>query len=214
MITLKKNQTLNLGHSSQASHSRVSFGLGWGKKELLTPVHSGGTMGFGGIWSMERKEHPVDLDASCLLYAPSGTLTEVINFGNLKSACGSISHSGDDQCGGGAKENPNELIFIALDALPKSIHTIILTVSSYSGDTFEGIPHAYCNVFDRDSNIELARFNLQVRARDSKGFIIASITRVGDHWNFKTIGEPLGGRQRTLSDLLPFATSHVGEHHP
>ena len=212
MITLQKNQSFDLGNADQQSHNRISFGLGWGKKELPVPVHSGGTMGFGGTWTMEIKEFPVDLDASCLLYSTAGELLDVINFEHLKSNCGSIAHSGDDQTGGGDQDKPNERILMSLDQLPADIHTIVLTVSSYSGDTFQGIPHAYCNVFDRDSNSELARFNLQVRARDAKGFIIASLSRNDDHWHFKTIGEPLGGRQRTLSDLLPFAASHVEAH--
>ena len=159
---------------------------------------------------MEDKEHPVDLDASCMLYNADGALQDIIYFGHLKSNCGSIVHSGDDQEGGGDHNKPNELIFITLDQLPENIDTIVLTVSSYSGDTFEGIPHAYCNVFDRDTNKELARFNLQVRAKDSKGFIIATLKRADDHWDFKTIGEPLGGRQRTLEDLMPFAEIYVG----
>ena len=211
MIALQKNQTLDLGHGSSQTHNRVSFGLGWGKKVIQRPVHSGGTWGFGGTWSMVDEAQPVDLDASCLLYNAAGELQEAISFHHLHSQCGSIVHSGDDQSGGGERDMPNELIFITLNQLPAHIDKIVLTVSSYSGDTFEGIPHAYCNVFDRDSNSELARFNLQVRARDAKGFIIATLSRADDHWDFKAIGEPLGGRQRTLDDLLPFAEIYVGE---
>ena len=111
----------------------------------------------------------------------------------------------------GTKEEdaPNEFIFITLSQLPEEVHTIIFTVSCYSGDTFQGIPNAYCNVFDRDTNTELARFNLQIRARDSKGFIIAKVTRANEHWDFVTIGQPLGGRQRTIEDLIPFAEACV-----
>jgi tellurium resistance protein TerZ len=209
MISLKKNQVFDLGDQATKTKDRISFGLGWGKKIIQTPVHEGGVLGFGGNWSMKKSEQAVDLDASCLLYDVDGNLLEVIYFGKLKSECGSIVHSGDDQIGGGKEDAPNEFIFITLSDLPEGVHTVVFTVSCYSGDTFQGIPHAYCNVFDRDTNTELARFNLQIRARDSKGFIIAKVTRANEHWDFVTIGLPLGGRQRTIEDLVPFAEACV-----
>lgn len=209
MISLQKDQVIDIGNHTTQTQNRISIGLGWGKKIIQEPIHEGGVLGFGGNWSMQPKSVPVDLDASCLLYDNKGALQEIIYFGNLQSHCGSIIHSGDDQSGGGEHDAPNEFIFMTLSQLPPNIASVIFSVSSYSGDTFEGVPHAYCNVFDRDTNTELARFNLQVRARDAKGFIIAKVSRAIDHWDFKTIGEPLGGRQRTLDDIIPFAETYI-----
>lgn len=209
MISLRHKQEIKLNTKDGKEHQRLSIGLGWGKKVVIEPVHSGGFWGFGGTWTQKESLKEIDLDASCLLYNASGDLIDQVFFGQLQSHCGSIQHSGDDQTGGGKIDAPNEYIFLQFDTLPVEVQTVIFTVSCFSGDSFEGVPNAYCNVFDRDDNTELARFDLQVRARDANGFIIAKAYQVNERWVFKAIGDPLGGRQRTLEDLLPFAENYL-----
>ena len=79
-------------------------------------------------------------------------------------------------------------------------------VNSYSGETFKGIPWAFCNVSDlSEGSKEVARFNLSTDGGAHRGFVIAKVHRDGEQWSFEAIGEVCSGRQQTIEDILPQA---------
>ena len=199
MQLVKKGQSIELKKKDGSGLSSVAIGLGWGKREV-----TGGFFSklFGGDGS-------VDLDAACIGYDGSKNPCEKISFQNLRSKDGSIIHTGDDLTGGGVNNQPNEVINVNLQSVPTNIVSIVFVVNSYSGETFTGIPSAFCNVVDNTSNNEIARYNLSTDGRDHKGFIIAKVSRQGGTWSFSAIGESCSGRQKTVDDCEPHARRHA-----
>lgn len=193
MQLIQKGQSIQLKSKSGAQLTKIAVGLGWGKKSKKGF--------FGGV-----KQVDVDLDASCILYSGDKIAIDTVWFNNLKSSDGSVQHTGDDLGGGGSEDDPNETINVNLASLPNQIESIVFVVNSYSGETFEGVPFAFCNVVDLSSgSSEIARYNLQTDGGSHKGFIIAKLRRDGRNWNFEAIGERCTGRQQTVNDIEPQA---------
>ena len=134
---------------------------------------------------------------------------DVVYFGKLKSTDGSILHTGDDRGGGGAETDPNEVINVNLNNVPDNVVSIVFVVNSYSGESFNGIPWAFCNVEDGSNGKEIARYNLNVEGGTAKGFVAAKVYREGGEWKFHAIGEAVTGVQKTVRDIEPFARKHA-----
>ena len=192
MQLIKKGESIDLVKKDGGGLNQVAVGLGWGKKPGL-------------LWGFKE----VDLDASCILYDSNKTVVDVVYFQKLSSEDGSIVHSGDDLGGGGSENEPNEVISVFLHQVPQNVQSIIFVVNSYSGETFAGIPSAFCNVTDSSTHEEAARYNLSTEGVDYKGFIIAKVHRERGVWKFHAIGEPCHGRQQTLEDIEPLARTHA-----
>ncbi len=198
-INLQKGQRISLEKEAGRSLNRVVMGLGWGMKE----VQSKGFLGFGG----GVRQEAVDLDASCLLFDTSGNLADTVWFRQLESHCGSIRHSGDDRSGGGEAGADNERIAIDLNRAPAAIQTLIFTVNSFSGESFAGIPNAFCRLVDDATGSEIARFDLSLEGGGHTGLIMSKLYRHNNEWKMQAIGEPAEGR--TFHDLLPALRSHL-----
>jgi tellurium resistance protein TerZ len=196
MQLIKKGESIDLVKKDGGGLEQVAVGLGWGQKTKKGF--------FGGT-----KYIDVDLDASCILYDSDKNPVDVVFFQKLVSDDGSIVHSGDDLGGGGSENDPNEIINVFLHQVPGNVTSIVFVVNSYSGESFAGVPFAFCNVTDTKANEEAARYNLTTDGIDYKGFIIAKVHRQGASWKFHAIGEPCHGRQQTLQDIEPLARRHA-----
>jgi tellurium resistance protein TerZ len=192
-INLQKGQRISLEKEAGRGLSRVVMGLGWGMKQ----VQSKGFLGFGG----GSRQEAVDLDASCLLFDAGGNLVDTVWFRQLESRCGSIRHSGDDRSGGGEAGADNERIAIDLARVPASVQTLIFTVNSFSGESFAGIPNAFCRLVDDAGGSEVARFDLSLEGGSHTGLVMTKLYRHNSEWKMQAIGEQAEGR--TFHDLLP-----------
>lgn len=198
-INLQKGQRISLEKEAGQTLNRIYMGLGWGKRK----VASKGFLGFGS----SEKELEVDLDASCLLFDENKNLLDQVWFRQLQSKDGSIRHSGDDRSGGGSAETENERINIDLPRLPANVHTLVFTVNSYSGESFDGVPNAFCLIVDDATHKEIARFNLSLEGGSYTGLIMTKLYRHGGEWKLQAIGEH--GHGSTVRDLLPAITPHL-----
>ncbi len=202
-LSLSKGDKISLTKDGGASLEEVAIGLGWGTRQIKKS-------GFFGIGA-RTEEVEVDLDASCIIYDSSKTAVEAIWFRNLRTSDGSVKHSGDDRSGGGGASEPNEVITVDLKRLPATVSSLVFVVNSFTGESFEGIPSAFCNVVDKKSRGggEVARFNLQTAGGSYRGFIISKVYRENGTWKFQAIGEPVTGTQRTVQDIEPMARRHA-----
>jgi tellurium resistance protein TerZ len=193
-INLQKGQRISLEKEAGHGLSRVVMGLGWGMKQ----VQSRGFLGFGaGI-----RQEAVDLDASCLLFDNAGNLVDTVWFRQLESRCGSIHHSGDDRAGGGESGADNEQINHRFEpGARRGVQTLIFTVNSFSGESFAGIPNAFCRLTDGAGGAEIARFDLSLEGGQRTGLIMTKLYRHDGEWKMQAIGEHAEGR--TFHDLLP-----------
>jgi tellurium resistance protein TerZ len=189
-ISLQKNASVSLKKESGGGLSVITLGVGWdvAKKGGLLGMFGGG----GG---------DIDLDASCLTFDGSGRVVDQIWFGQLTSKDGSIRHSGDNLTGEG--DGDDESIVIDLTRLSEEVETLVLTVNSFRGQTFEKVANAYGRVLDNKSGRELARFDIS-DAGPHTGIILASVSRHGGEWTFKAIGERAAGR--TVKDMANVAS--------
>ena len=207
-VSLKKGQKISLSKNGEKL-KKIEVGLGWAQRVENVQVKVGGFFGFGGRMETKRVTEDVDLDASCILYNNSKTAVDTVFFKQLRSQDGSVVHSGDDRAGGGTDADPNETIIVDLEKVPSSVQSIVFVVNSYSGETFRGIPSAFCNVVDKLKKTEFARYDLAVSGGDVRGFIVAKVYRHKGEWKFHAIGETASGTQRTVRDIEPQARMYA-----
>ncbi|MCI5164746.1 MAG: TerD family protein [Candidatus Electrothrix sp. GM3_4] len=188
-IKLTKGANISLAKEAPGLTDAV-LGLGWGQKK---------TKGFLG----RTKLVDVDLDASCLMFNGQ-KIIDTIWFQQLKSKDGSVTHTGDDVTGGGKEGVPNEEILVRLNAVPKDVSTLIFTVNSFSSDSFDGIPNAFCVLKDHKTQNVIARYDLSVQGGGHTGLVIAKLYRHNNEWKFKALGD--WGEGRTVDKLLPIIT--------
>jgi tellurium resistance protein TerZ len=185
MVSLQKGQTVRLEKSGGGTLTRVAMGLGW-------DVRKG--KGLMGIFA--KKGDDIDLDASCLLFDGSRKMVDQVWFQQLTSKDGSIVHSGDNRTGAG--DGDDETINVDLARLPASVQTLIFTVNSFQGDTFDRIENAYCRLVDLTNGKELARYDL-TGSGSHTGQVMAKLTRGAGGWDMKALGERTAGR--TFHDM-------------
>lgn len=175
-VSLAKNQTISLTKSEGGALKNVIIGTGWGKKKAFLVSRS------------------VDLDASCILTDVNNTRIDQVWFRQKTSACGSIVHSGDDRNGGGDANSPNEEIDMMLDRIPDQVQTVFITINSFTGETFKGIPNAFVSVKDKDTGVEEFRFSLSNAGGDFTALVLGKLTRSGSGWEFTALEIPANGR--------------------
>ncbi len=181
-INLVKGSKISLVKENKKLE-QVCIGLDWGaiKKKTL------------GIFTTEVA---VDLDASVAMFDENNKKVDVVFFNRLMSTDGSVRHSGDDRKGDSAADNAdNEIIFINLPKVHPKISTIVFFLNSYKGQDFQTIPYSKIRIFEGNKHEVVsvfATFNLSAEATFSGkvSMIMGKLIRVGDTWEFQTIGEP------------------------
>jgi tellurium resistance protein TerZ len=190
-VSLTKGQKVSLSKDG-ASLSRITMGLGWdvAKKGGLL----GGLFGGGG--------GDIDLDASCLVFDESGQLVGEVWFRQLQGMSGAIVHTGDNLTGAG--DGDDEAIKVDLSKLPATVKSLVFTVNSFRGQTFEKVANATCRVVDEVTGKELARFTLS-ESGPHTGLVMAKIYRHNGEWKLHAIGDKTNGR--TFHEMMPAITA-------
>jgi tellurium resistance protein TerZ len=192
-ISLSKGQTISLEKQAPGL-TKVRMGLGWDAakpKGLLSSMFGGG----GGS---------VDLDASCLLFDAQARVVDKVWFRQLRSQDGSVRHSGDNRTGEG--DGDDETIAVDLAGLPANVKSLVFTVNSFLGQTFDKVDNASCRLVDEMTGKEIARFDLAEKGTHI-GVVMAVLSRATGSWSMKAIGETADGR--TVDDLVGRAASFV-----
>lgn len=187
MVSLAKGQSIRLEKSGGGTLTRVTMGLGWDVRK---------SKGFMGMFSGGGGE--IDLDASCLLFDAQHQLLDAIWFQQLRSKDGSIVHTGDNRTGAG--DGDDEQIIVDLSSIPGQVASLVFTVNSFTGDTFDKIENAYCRLVDASNGQEMARYDL-TGAGSHTGQVMAKVSRTGAGWEMKALGEKTYGR--TFHDMMP-----------
>ncbi|MEH3107651.1 MAG: tellurium resistance TerZ family protein [Sphingomonas fennica] len=191
MVSLSKGQTVSL--EKAGGLSKVAMGLGW---DVRRPKGLLGLFGGGG--------GDIDLDASALVFDREGRLIDQVWFRQLKSRCGCIVHSGDNRTGAG--EGDDETITVDLARLSPEVATLMFTVNSFQGDTFERIENASCRLVDVTTGRELARYDL-TGAGPHTGQVMARLSGGPAGWTMTAIGTRTSGR--TFHDMMDAITASL-----
>lgn len=198
-ISLAKGQKISLAkEAGGASLSRIIMGVGWD----MTQAKSGGF--FGGVFGGKSGSESIDLDASCVLFDEQKQPVDVVYFGQLSSKDGSIRHSGDNLTGEG--EGDDERITVELERIPTSVKTLVFTVSSFRGQTFDKVANAFCRIVNAANNQEIARYTLSSQGTHTAQ-IMAKLYHHNGEWKMAALGECCMGR--TFQDMMPSILPHV-----
>lgn len=181
-ISLSKNGSVSLAkEAGSGGLKRIALGVGWDMAKAK-----------GFFAKLTGGAETIDLDASCIAFDGQGVVVDTVWFRKLVSDDGSIRHSGDNLTGEG--DGDDESIAIDLERLSPSIETLVLTVTSFRGQTFDKVANACGRIVDLGSNRELARYDISDTGGHT-GLILASLKRTGGEWVFKALGERATGVQ-------------------
>ncbi|TCM66453.1 tellurium resistance protein TerZ [Acinetobacter calcoaceticus] len=188
-ISLEKGQKISLAKNDGSQLTQIYLGAGWDVAKS-----SGGMFGklFGGGGDS------IDLDASLIMLDANKAIVDVVYFGQLKSRDGSVVHSGDNLTGEG--DGDDEKIHVNLNQVPSNIETLVFTISSFRGQTFEKVENAFCRLVDASSNVEVAKYNLSQRGSYT-ALIVAKLYRHNGEWKMGALGETCQGK--TFKDMMP-----------
>lgn len=187
-ISLQKGQRIDLTKGNANLHT-IMVGLGW------DPVKKK-----GGFFS---RSVDVDCDASVIMLTGDKLVSnkDLIYFGNKKSVCKSVVHSGDNLTGDG--DGDDETIKVDLKSVPNSFNKLVFVVNIYDckarKQDFGMIENAYIRVMNHDTGEELVRFNLSDNYGGLTTLITGEIYRHNGEWKFAAVGD--GTTDSSLSEV-------------
>jgi tellurium resistance protein TerD len=184
-ISLSKGGNVSLS-KTEPGLKRVMIGLGWDAR------------------STDGADF--DLDASGFMLKADGKVRsdgDFIFYNNLRSACGSVTHTGDNRTGAG--EGDDEAIRVDLEHVPADIQRIVFSVTIHEADVrhqnFGMVSSAFIRVCNDESGKELARYDLSEEASTETAMNFGELYRLNTEWKFRAIGQGYAG------GLAPLARS-------
>ncbi|MCX7067610.1 MAG: TerD family protein [Methylococcales bacterium] len=145
-----------------------------------------------------------DLDASAFMVKADGKVrsdSDFIFYNQMKSTCGSVEHTGDNRTGAG--EGDDEALIVLLDKVPADIERIVFTVTIHDAESrkqnFGQVSNAFIRVVNKDSNNEVARFDLSEDASIETAMTFGEIYKHGSEWKFKAVGQGYSGGLAALA---------------
>jgi len=185
-LSLSKGGNLSLTKADPGL-TKILVGLGWDARST-----SGGDF---------------DLDASAFLLTSSGKVRgdgDFIFYNQLKSADGSVEHTGDNRTGEG--DGDDEAVKVDLARVPQDVSRIIFPVTIHEADSrrqnFGMVKGAFIRVVNGDSGVEVARYDLSEDASTETAMIFGEVYRNGAEWKFRAVGQGYAG------GLLALAKDH------
>lgn len=135
-----------------------------------------------------------DLDVSCFILGADNQVSskqDVVFYNQLESPRGSIKHAGDNVDGEGGGDD--EAILVDLTLVPDDVKQLVFVATIRQAlerrQKFGIVDDAYMRVVDRDTNEELARFNLSDDACLERSLVFGALVRDGEGWSFRAIGQ-------------------------
>ena len=145
-----------------------------------------------------------DLDASAFMVKEDGKVrsdSDFIFYNQTKSTCGSVEHTGDNRTGAG--DGDDEALVVLLDKIPADVQRVVFCVTIHDADmrkqNFGQVNHAYVRVVNKDSNNEVARYDLSEDASIETAMIFGEIYRHSGEWKFKAVGQGYAGGLAALA---------------
>ena len=197
-VNLTKGQKVSLEKEAGQTLTTIVMGLGWDMAKK-----SAGRRLFGLI-SVRGNSDSIDLDASCLMFDEAKNLRDAVYFGQLKSKDGSIHHTGDNLTGEG--DGDDEQIVVNLSRVPAEVETLVFTVSSFRGQTFDDVANAFCRIVNDANGKEIAKYVLSSQGPHTAQ-IMAKLYRHNGEWKMAALGENCNGR--SFRDMLPSVLPHL-----
>lgn len=182
-ISLQKSGNVDLS-KTDPNLKQVLPGLGWDAR------------------SSDRVDF--DLDASILMVTESGRVRTDNNFifyRQLRLACGSIEHAGDNCTGLG--DGDDEALKIKLDQVSAAITWPVVAVTIHDAQirkqNFGMVHNAFIRLVNSETSIEITRFDLSEDSSTETAMVFGEVYRYGSEWKFKAVGQGCAGGLRALA---------------
>jgi tellurium resistance protein TerD len=176
-VSLSKGGNVSLSKEAPGL-SQIVVGLGWDARAT-----DGGDF---------------DLDATAFLLTGQGKVrsdSDFIFYNNLKSADGSVEHTGDNKTGAG--DGDDEAVKLDLSKVPADVQKVAFCVTIHEAEgrkqNFGMVSNAYVRVLDAKNGKEVARYDLGEDASTETALIFAEVYRSGSEWKFKAVGQGFKG---------------------
>lgn len=176
-VTLSKGGNVSLA-KADPTMKNVLIGLGWDNR------------------STDGQDF--DLDASAFLLKADGKVrsdSDFIFYNNLKSAEGSVAHTGDNRTGEG--DGDDESLIIKLDSIPADVDKIVFVVTIHDAQTrrqsFGQVANAFIRLVNNDSKAEVARYDLSEDASTETAMLFGELYRNNNEWKFRAVGQGYAG---------------------
>ncbi|MGQ9659681.1 MAG: TerD family protein [Thermochromatium sp.] len=176
-ISLQKGANVSLTKTDPGL-SNVQVGLGWDARST--------------------DGAPFDLDASVFLVGDDGKVlsdAHFIFYNQKTSPDGAVVHAGDNTTGVG--EGDDETISIQLPRVEAGVKRIVFAVTIHEAESrkqnFGMVRNAFIRVLNKDTNSELARYDLSEDYSTETAMIFGEIYRHGEEWKFKAVGQGFAG---------------------
>jgi tellurium resistance protein TerD len=139
-----------------------------------------------------------DLDASAFLLGAGDKArseTDFIFYNQLKSACGSVQHTGDNRTGAG--EGDDESLMVDLGKVPADVQKIAFTVTIHDAEqrrqNFGQVMNAFIRLVNAETHVEVARYDLAEDASTETAMIFGELYRHSGEWRFSAVGQGYAG---------------------
>jgi tellurium resistance protein TerD len=182
-LSLSKGGNISLS-KADPNLTRILLGLGWDARST-----SGDEF---------------DLDASAFMLNDSGKVrsdSDFIFYNQLRSADGSVEHTGDNRTGDG--DGDDEALKINLSMVPQEIQRVIFPVTIHDAVTrrqnFGMVKNAFIRVVNDDTGVEITRYDLSEDASTETAMIFGEVYRHNGEWKFRAVGQGYAGGLHALA---------------
>lgn len=176
-LTLSKGQNLSLT-KTEPGLTNVLIGLGWDERQT--------------------DGNEFDLDASAFMLSSSGKVSgdaDFIFYSQMKSACGSVEHTGDNRTGEG--DGDDEALKVDLTKIPDAVQTIAITVTIHDFEarrqSFGQVSNAFIRVVNDKTNKEIVRYDLTEDYSTETAMVFGELYRNSGEWKFRAVGQGYSG---------------------
>ncbi|MBB3224650.1 TerD family protein [Pseudoduganella umbonata] len=182
-ISLQKGGNVNLSKEAPGL-SQLTIGLGWDVRNTDGAAF--------------------DIDSSAFLLKADGKVrsdSDFIFYNNLKSADGSIVHSGDNRTGEGAGDD--ETVNVDLSKVPADVDKIAVCVTIHDADArrqnFGQVQKAFVRCVNAANGSEVARYDLSEDSSTETAMVFGELYRNGSDWKFRAVGQGYAGGLAALA---------------
>jgi len=135
-----------------------------------------------------------DLDASAFMLTETEKVRgdqDFIFYNNLKSADGSVMHTGDNRTGEG--EGDDEALIVKLDRVAPHVTKIVFVVTIHDavarGQSFGQVANAFIRLINNENQTEVARYDLSENASGETAMLFGELCRHAGEWAFHAVGQ-------------------------
>ena len=183
-LSLQKGGNLSLS-KTDPSLTRLIVGLGWDERST-----DGSSF---------------DLDASAFLLNAAGKVrgdADFIFYNQLKSADGSVEHTGDNRSGQG--EGDDETLKVDLSKVSMDIQKVAFTVTIHDAEArkqnFGQVANAFIRIVNEQSGVEIVRYDLAEDYSTETAMVFGELYRHNAEWKFRAVGQGYAGGLKAMCD--------------